>query len=111
VADARTIRILARQALRWSTAAIQDREPVVAVLHANYASSYAQALRQIASDREIQKVTGLDAQVLEMRIARVQDRATEALFKRCPKLRPRLPIHISGRLREGLIGIEEVRAP
>lgn len=105
MAGARTIRILARQTIRWATASIQDSEPIVAVLHANYASGFAQALRQVASDSAIQRATGLDAQALEARVVAIQDRVTERLMARCPKLRPRLPVAVPGRLREGLIGL------
>lgn len=84
-----TIRALFRQTVRWATAAKQDREPLVAVLHANYGVAYALALRQVASDAEIRAVTGHDGKALEDRVVAVQDAATARLAGRCPRGAPR----------------------
>jgi hypothetical protein len=83
-----TIRLLVRQAARWSTAAQQDASPLIAALHANYGTSYASALRQIANDERIRAVTGIDAAAFEDEIARVQDAATRRLVEACPALAP-----------------------
>src|SRR5207237_6958 len=38
------VQILTRQAARWSTAASQDNNPLIAVLHANYGAGYLWAI-------------------------------------------------------------------
>src|SRR3990167_1087750 len=104
MADAKTVKTLMRQTLRWLVAARQDREPVIAVLHANYAAGYIAALRQVASDAEIQHFTGVEAIKLEASVIAAQDRATERLLAKCPQLRPALPLELPGKLKRGLVG-------
>lgn len=82
------IRELGRQAVRWRIAALQDAEPAVAVLHANYAVAYALALRQVAEDDEIQRVTGKTGKKLQDEAAMAQDRAAKMLAARCPSVVP-----------------------
>jgi len=83
-----TIRLLVRQAARWSTAAQQDQSPLIAALHANYGYSFVSALRQVASDVDVKAVTGVDAAAFEDEIARVQDAAAQRLVAACPALAP-----------------------
>ena len=94
MASAADIHALVRQARRWSTAALQDREPLIAVLHANYGAAYAFALRQIASDAEIRAAAGVDGKTLEDAVVRVQDAATRRLVERCSAARPATPLGI-----------------
>lgn len=82
------IRVLVRQALRWLTAARQDREPAVAVLHSDYARAAVDHLRQIAPDDEIRRVARIDPIALERATTAAQDAATARLLVRCPTLRP-----------------------
>jgi len=35
------------------------------------------------------------------------DRATERLLAKCPQLRPALPLELPGKLKRGLVGVEE----
>lgn len=86
MATKRTLDILVKQAARWSTAALQDDHPFIAVLHANYGVAYALALRQIAPDREIIVATGVDPFVLERKVIKVQEKAALALSRECPEL-------------------------
>ena len=83
-----TIRTLVRQASRWSLAAIQDKNEMIAVLHANYGAGYLWAVRDIAKDNEIEKATGIDIIKFRDRINNVQDTATKRLAKLCPKYAP-----------------------
>lgn len=83
-----SLRVLARQGVRWLTAAQQDREPSVAVLHANYGRAASDHMRQIASDDEIRTATGIDPLALERAATRIQDAAMRALAQRCPAVAP-----------------------
>lgn len=103
-----TIRILARQAARWAIAAQQDANPIIAALHSNYGASYVFALRQVASDEQVRRATGIDAAELEQRVVAIQDVATKRLATSCPVIAPRGPLAVQAG--EGLLGVQ-VQAP
>ena len=83
-----TIKTLVRQAARWSTAAAQDDNIMVAVLHSNYGAGYLWALKDIATDSEIQEATGIDVLKFRDEIIKVQDMATKRMSQTCPKYAP-----------------------
>jgi len=78
------IQILVRQGARWSNAAINDKSPIITVLHANYGTGYLWALRDIASDEQIKSATGIDVIKYKQKIIDVQDMATKKLLTVCP---------------------------
>lgn len=80
--------ILLRQAARWSLASIQDKNPFIAVLHANYAAGYLWALKDIYTDMEIEKYTGIDMKDFISLIVKNQDIVSKRLVKICPKFVP-----------------------
>ncbi len=79
---------LVRQSARWSTASAQDESPLIAVLHANYGAGYLWALKDIASDSDIETATGVNAKKLESEIVKVQDDATKKMIRACPEFAP-----------------------
>lgn len=79
---------LLRQSARWATAAEQDRNPMIRVLHANYGAGFLWALKGIASDTEIRRLGGVDARQFEEAIVGQQDAATKAMAAVCPKYAP-----------------------
>ena len=83
-----TIQILVRQASRWSVAATQDMNPMIALLHANYGAGYLWALRDIATDDEIYDATGIDVIKFKNEITKIQDDATIKVAKTCPNFAP-----------------------
>tara|TARA_B100001123_G_C14962947_1_gene888429 strand:- start:9 stop:389 length:381 start_codon:yes stop_codon:yes gene_type:complete len=82
------IKTLVRQASRWSTAAKQDNNSMIAVLHANYGAGYLWALKDIATDTQIEKATGIDIVKFEKEIVAIQDEATMKMAKLCPDYAP-----------------------
>jgi len=78
-------KILSRQAARWSVAAEQDGSPIVKLLHANYGAGYLWALRDISTDNEIKKKTGIDILEFQKKIVDIQDKSTKAVTKACPQ--------------------------
>lgn len=82
------IRTLIRQASRWSVAADQDENAMIAVLHANYGAGYLWALQDIATDNEIAS-TGVDHQKFKDEIIRIQDNATRNMARLCPDFAPK----------------------
>ena len=87
-ADDETIRLLYRQAARYSVASMQDASEVIQVLHANYAMGYLLALKDLATGEDFERVTGEDLLVFERKIARIQDEATKRLVGDRPDLVP-----------------------
>ena len=82
------IKKLSRQAARWSTAAKQDKSPLVAVLHANYGAGYLWALKEIANSSQIKAATGIDVQKFTEKIVETQDIATKRMIQLCPDFAP-----------------------
>ena len=84
-----SIKKLIRQAARWSTAAKQDNNSLIAVLHANYGAGYLWALKDIASSEQIKIATNIDISKFEKEITDVQDNATKKMAMLCPKYAPK----------------------
>ena len=83
------IKTLVRQAARWSTAARQDENSMIAVLHANYGAGYLWALKDIATESEIEKVAGINLKDFENEIVETQDLMTKKMAALCPKYAPK----------------------
>lgn len=83
------INILIRQASRWSTAAEQDNNSMIRVLHANYGAGYLWALKDIATDDQIKSATGIDVLRFKDEIVKIQDEATSEMAGLCPKYAPK----------------------
>jgi hypothetical protein len=83
------IEILVRQTARYGTASLQDENPLIALLHANYSAGYLWALKDIATTSQIKSATGIDFLNLEREITNVQDKATLKMAKICPKYVPK----------------------
>jgi hypothetical protein len=82
------IKTLIRQGARWATAAEQDKVPMVAVLHANYGAGYLWALKDIMSQKDIEKSADIDLMKYESTILEIQDKATKNMAKLCPQYAP-----------------------
>ena len=79
---------LLRQSARWATAAKQDKNSMIAVLHANYGAGYLWALKDIAKIDDIEKATGIDILKFEAEIINTQDMTTRYMAKLCPEYAP-----------------------
>lgn len=79
---------LVRQSARWSTAAKQDKNPLIAVLHSNYGAGYLWALKEIASNDQIEQAANIDISKFENEIINVQDQITKRLIHLCPNFAP-----------------------
>ena len=92
---------LVRQASRWSVAAQQDESTMIAVLHANYGTGYLWALKDIATESEIKRATGIDIKKFESEIVRIQDKATIDMIRACPSFGPD-PSYLTSLAGEGI---------
>lgn len=95
------IQTLLRQTTRWAVASEQDLNPLIAILHADYAVGYLSALREIVSDRDIQRYGGIDSNLLMRQVQRVQDVAVQRAVDQCPSFGPKsMFIELSKRIKE-----------
>jgi len=80
------IKKLIRQAARWSHAARQDNNNLIAVLHANYGAGYLWALKDIFTEKEINNIIGSEEKrkKFEKEIIDIQDKMTKKAVKDCP---------------------------
>lgn len=83
------LHVLTRQAARWTTAANQDNNPLIAVLHANYGTGYLWAIKDIATDNEVYNATGIDMKKFTREITNVQDKVTTKLAGLCKNYAPK----------------------
>jgi len=83
-----SIKTLVRQATRWSVASVQDKNPMIAVLHANYGAGYLWALKDIATDSEIEGATGINVLKFRDEITKIQDDANKKMYRACPTIAP-----------------------
>jgi hypothetical protein len=88
------INTLLRGSARWAAASLQDKSPIVAVLHANYAAGYLWALKDSFSDIDIQQSTGIDIIKFQKKIIDVQDKSTQILVKACPQFASNIDIYL-----------------
>jgi len=61
---------------------------MISVLHANYGTGYLWALKDIATDSQIESATGIDVKKFEREIVKTQDESTMKMAKLCPEYAP-----------------------
>jgi hypothetical protein len=83
------IKKLVRQTARWATAADQDENGYIANLHATYAMGYLMALREIYTDVDIKRYSGVDVRKFENEIYTIMDNAIKKLVIECPNGQPK----------------------
>tara|TARA_B100001094_G_C18174634_1_gene797182 strand:- start:1809 stop:2213 length:405 start_codon:yes stop_codon:yes gene_type:complete len=79
------IKKLLRASSRWLVAAENDLSPLISLLHAQYGISTWWSLKDIATDSEIEKATGINVKEHEKQITGVQDVVTKRVVMECPK--------------------------
>lgn len=82
------INTLIRQISRWSNASLQDKTPIIEVLHANYGAGYLWALTDVFTTDQIRSAANMsDIEYKQFRdkITSIQDNATKKLVKLCHK--------------------------
>ena len=91
----KAIEKLIRQSARYATAAQQDKSPVIAVLHANYAAAYFYALKDIANESQIHNATGIDVKKFKENVTNVQDMVTKKTSEECPNFVGEVDIYLA----------------
>jgi len=81
------IKTLVEQATRWNATAQQDTNPIVQLIHCNYATSYAQIARNLVADRDIEAITGIDIHELIYYLEECQSYAIKNIGDKCPGIK------------------------
>lgn len=82
------VKSLVRQTGRWAVASLQDSNPLVAIVHGNYAAGYLFALEDIATQEEIMRETHMPHLEFRKKILDIQDMAVKNLILKCPAVVP-----------------------
>ena len=91
----KAIEKLVRQSARYAVAAQQDESPVIAILHANYATGYFYALKEFASESQIHNATGIDVKKFKEHITNVQDMVTRKTTEKCPEFAGQVDVYLA----------------
>ena len=91
----KAIEKLVRQSARYAVAAQQDESPVIAILHANYATGYFYALKEFASESQIHNATGIDVKKFKEHIINVQDMVTRKTSEKCPEFAGQVDVYLA----------------
>jgi hypothetical protein len=91
----KNIKKLMKQAAKWSVAAQQDDSPITAMLHANWASGYLWALKDISTEQEIHRVTKIDLSVFESHIEQIQSEVTKKVLEKCPEFQGHIDLYLN----------------
>jgi hypothetical protein len=85
--DAKTnaIKSILRGSSRYALASLQDRSPMIALLHANYGAGYFWAMRDAFNSTDIENATGIKILDYEKKITDIQDASTKEVVKACPQ--------------------------
>ena len=86
---------LIKQTARWSTAAAQDKSPLISVLHANYGMGYLMALKSIATQEQIKQASNINMQKFEAEITNQQDKSTLFAAKNCKNFTKHLNTYLA----------------
>ena len=78
------IKVLIKNCARWATTAQQDTSPYLSVMHANYATGYLSALKDIATPQQIHRATGVDFMNFEGHILNLQESVNKKVLEKSP---------------------------
>ena len=86
--DLRAIRDLVKSASQWNSRSIQDSNPIIGVMNANYAMAYLNVARSIGSDADIEMHSGMKIDALIKSVEDTQTAALDRITSKCPVLSP-----------------------
>jgi hypothetical protein len=86
--DVRAIRDLVKSASQWNSRSIQDSNPIIGVMNANYAMAYLNVARNIGTDADIEMHSGMKIDALIKSVEDTQTAALQRITEKCPSLSP-----------------------
>ena len=81
------IKSIIAHCVRWNSLAQQDTNPLMQLIHCNYALANAQMARSMFSDQEIEQVTGIEIHELINYLDECQAFAVKNVSNNCPKVK------------------------
>lgn len=91
----KTLDTLMKRCAKYATMAQQDGSPLHSVVHANHATAYLTAAKDIASEQEIHNATGIDMKTFKERIFGVQNEVTQRTLEKCPQFKGDVDLYLS----------------
>lgn len=89
------IKAILRGSSRFALASLQDKSPLIALLHANYATGYFWALKDAFTDQQIYEMTGLNILEYQTKITDIQDSVTKRILSLCPNFANELDLNLA----------------
>lgn len=89
------IKAILRGSSRFALASLQDKNPLIALLHANYATGYFWALKDAFTDQQIYEMTGLNILEYQTKITDIQDSVTKRILSLCPNFANELDLNLA----------------
>ena len=90
-----TIKNLFKKSAKFAINAQQDTTPFLAVMHANYAHGYLQAIKELATEKQLKVITGIDIEKFEEHILSVQESVTQKVIQKCPEFAGNVDIYLT----------------
>jgi hypothetical protein len=81
------VKLLVEQCTRWNGMAQQDSNPLIQLIHCDYALAYAQVARNLVSAEDIEKITGIDINELVHYMEDCQSYAIQKIGNEAPKIK------------------------
>lgn len=82
------IKGILEQASRWHVLSKQDSNPVLSVVHADYALAYANLLRQMVSEDDLSRLTDTNISEFVYLLEEDQKKAIQGISDQCPHVKP-----------------------
>jgi len=86
--DARAIHNLVKSAAQWNARALQDTNPMVGLMNANYAVAYFNVARSLGSDADVEKKAKISVDAFTRDLEATQSKFMHTLSEACPAVAP-----------------------
>lgn len=84
----RSLKETVSSASKWATTAMQDQNPLVALMHVNYSIAHVQCARKIASDAFIERLCKVNPADLLAKLESHQHSLVQKITNSCPTVQP-----------------------
>lgn len=82
------IKSILEQASRWHVLSKQDSNPVLSIVHADYALAYVNILRQMLSEEDLARLTDTNISEFIYLLEEDQKKAIQHISDQCPHVKP-----------------------
>lgn len=86
--DSRAINNLVKSAAQWNARALQDTNPVIGLMNANYAVAYLNVARSLGSDSDVEKKGRVSVDQMSKELEATQSKFMHSLTDACPSIVP-----------------------